>query len=140
MILPPSTTKRRNETSELTRPIEAALNRLPGVRVARNNTGMLRDVNGTPVRYGLGIGSADIVGIVTRQLFTLEAGPGAADAVMCQVGQVFALEVKRPGQRPSSDQLRWLGQVISLGGFACVVHSIEEALDAVERCRTGEHE
>jgi hypothetical protein len=123
---------RANETRDLTHPIEAALNRLPGVRVARNNNlgpvvpyvrRLQPDIR--PIRAGLGDGSADLVGIVR-----LHTG----------IGRAFVLEVKRAGEKPKPDQARWLGVVRSLGGFAAVVHSVEEALAAVERCRAGESE
>ena len=120
MKLPPKPPRRANEARDLTRPIEAALNRIPGVRVARNNTGVLRDARGIPVRFGLGTGSADLVGIVT--------------------GRPFCLEVKGPRGRSTDDQVRWGKAVRALGGFYAVVHSIDEARDAVTRCRAGASE
>lgn len=115
---------RRNETRELTHPIQAALNKMDGVRVWRNNSGMLKDHRGVPLRYGMGNGSADLIGCVR----------------VGGVGRYFALEVKRPGQVPTTDQYAWMATVRLLGGFACVVHSVEEAAKAVLRCRAWEHE
>jgi len=43
-----------------------------------------------------------------------------------------ALEVKRPGGRPSLEQLNWLAVVREMGGIAGLVHSVEEA-DALLR-------
>jgi hypothetical protein len=124
--------KRRNETRELTRPIEAALNAMPGVRVVRNNVGTLEWAPGKRLTYGLGLGSADLVGIcrvaVTR------------DDAWWHIGRVFALEIKRPGQKLRPDQEKWSRVVRSLGGFCCVVHSVEEAIAAVARCRAGASE
>jgi len=125
---PDRTIERRNETRDLVAPIIRALNRLRGVRVARNaNLGpvvpwaqRMLD-NARPVRAGLGAGSADIVGIV--------------------LGRAFALEVKlpsAPGLRAGAlapDQLRWLRAFRRFGGFAAVVYSGSEALEAVPRCR-----
>jgi hypothetical protein len=97
---------------------------------------MLRDANGTPVRYGLGVGSADLVGIITCPTYmTLDPFTDARP-----IGRAFALEVKRPGEEPTADQVKWMLAVRTLGGFACVVHSIEEACHAVDRCRRGESE
>lgn len=133
--LAPKRKPRHNETRDLTRPIEAALNHLDGVRVTRNNNlGPVvpyakKDIPGIrPVPAGLGTGSADLVGIVTMLVNGY------------RIGRVFCLEVKRPGQKPDPDQIRWLAEVRKLGGFACVVHSIEEATAAVDRCRRGESE
>ena len=131
MILPARPAKRRNETRAITRPIEAALNRLPGVRVARNNTGALRDATGRLVVFGLGVGSADLVGIC------LMPPRYCCDSAH---GRVFCLEVKLAGKKPRPDQARWARVVRSLGGFCCVVTSVDEAIAAVARCRAGASE
>ena len=110
-------TTRRNETRELTHPIRAALNVLPGVRVWRNTQGYDRR---TKTVYGLAVGSADLVGLVDSRF--------------------VALEVKWPDEKPDEDQVAWLATVRELGGFACVVHSVDEALAAVARCRAGASE
>ena len=112
----------RNETRDLTHPILAMLNTVSCVRVMRNNVGLAQMASGGALRYGLGTGSSDIVGIVTM--------PDG-------VGRFFALEVKWSDQRPTQDQERWLGMVRSFGGFGAVVHSPEEAIEAVKRCRIG---
>jgi len=148
MNVPRKPKPRRNETQELTRPIEAALNKLPGVRVRRNNTGVLEDKRGVPVRYGLGVGSADLVGICEVQSVSVPASLEALGRVANGqvgalyptriLGRAFCLEVKRPGEKPTADQVRWLESVRRLGGFAAIVHSVEEALACVERCRAGQ--
>ena len=135
--------QRRNETRDLTKPILAALNSLPGVRIARNNTGVLKDERGIPVRYGLGLGSSDLVGICSMHIsvhLNPEDPSYMAQYRTTRVGRAFALEVKWPGEKPTADQVRWLAAVRRLGGFACVVHSIEEATRAVARCRAGDSE
>ena len=144
MILPARPAKRRNETRAITRPIEAALNRLPGVRVARNNTGALRDATGRLVVFGLGTGSADLVGICQVRIVRDEL-PGLVYAWDIHrpgltFGRAFCLEVKLPGKRPRPDQARWARVVRSLGGFCCVVTSVQGAIDAVARCRAGASE
>ena len=72
-----------------------------------------------PVTVGLGIGSADLVG-------------------MLRSGRVFALEIKTPTGKVSAEQARWLVAVRAWGGFAAVVRSPEEAIAAVERAVRGE--
>lgn len=128
---------RRNETQDLVHPIRLALNKLPGVRVVRNNTGMLEWAPEQTLRYGLGIGSADLVGIVTVRTCCDGCCIGTVSKTL---GRAFAVEVKWPDEYPTPDQRRWLASFRRFGGFACVVHSIEEATDAVTRCRTGENE
>lgn len=114
--------------TEILQSIRVALAKLDGCTVFRNNSGKLPDAHGRWVTYGLGIGSADLVGIV-RTL--------CRD---CASGRFFALEVKRPGAKESPDQARWIKTVRQLGGFATIVHSVDEALSAVGRCRLGECE
>jgi hypothetical protein len=65
-------------------------------------------------RYGLAVGSADIVGIV---------GPR---------GTFLALEVKTPTGRVSKEQQQWLDIVNRRGGVARVVRSVEEAGAAID--------
>jgi hypothetical protein len=96
--------------------IRIACSRGP-VRLWRNNVGALRDENGRLVRYGLCPGSADLIG-----LKRLPSG----------LGRFVALEVKRPGGRPTTEQRNWLATVEEMGGLAAVVRSVEEA-DALLR-------
>lgn len=91
---------------------------MPDVRVWRNNTGVADAFGGGgAVRYGLGVGSADLVGMVLP------------------FGRFLALEVKTKSGRVSADQLRWIETVRRFGGVACVVRCIEDARDAVEFAR-----
>jgi hypothetical protein len=60
--------------------------------------------------------------------------------VLAPHGRLLALEVKRPGEYPTEDQRRWLAFVRSMGGFACVVRSVGEAIAAVQRARDGASE
>ena len=56
------------------------------------------------------------------------------------LGLFVALEVKRPGEKADPHQLEWLASVRKVGGFACVVTSVEEARAAIKRARGGEQE
>jgi hypothetical protein len=157
MRLQPVSTRapRRNETRDIVQPILRTLNRIHGVRVTQNlSLGAVvpyaRRLEPDPPRFvaGLGLGSADIVGIVmvpilvpveNRRVARLPDGRYG-------IGRAFALEVKLPAHdgkpvgRLRPDQLRWLDAVRRFGGFATVVHSVEEATSAVERCREGASE
>jgi hypothetical protein len=141
IALSPKPPRRRNETRDLVHPILVALNKRPGVRVARNNVGVLEWAPGKKLRYGLGQGSADLVGIVRLPMW----GPLLSRITDTRdVGRAFALEVKWPDDHTPLARRRkqeaWRRVFRSLGGFACIVHSIDEALMAVDRCREGKSE
>ena len=97
----------------LQRQIRLALGELPGVVLWRNNVGVA-DYNGIKVAYGLCIGSLDLIGIVD--------------------GRFFALEIKAKGQL-TEEQKDFIRLVLWMKGYACVVRSVEAALDAVEEAR-----
>ena len=104
--------------TQLSAAIKTALAYMPGLLIWRNNTGKHQDRNGRWVTFGLGVGSADLVGLVD--------------------GRFFALEVKLPGQEPTKEQTCWHQSVRNVGGFCRVVRSVEEAVLAVSRCRRGD--
>lgn len=108
--------------SEIQAAIRAAIGRLPDVCLWRNHVGQLRDEDGRTHRFGLAVGSADLVGILRPS------------------GRLIALECKSATGRVRPEQRVWLQVVRDFGGFACVVRSPEEALAAVERARGGAHE
>ena len=118
-VPPRAKSLRRNETSELTHPIVAALNALPGVWASRNTNGVGFHRNGDPATWGLGTGSFDVIG--------------------CVDGLFFALEVKWEGKYPTPVQRRWRAGVARSGMYCAVVHSVDRAIAAVEECRPGRH-
>lgn len=94
--------------------VRAALAGLDQTRVWRNNVGV--DL-ARGVRYGLAVGSGDLIGLSR--------------------GRFISLEVKRPGGRPSYDQKAWQRVVRRLGGVAEIVTSTDEALDVVDAIKRG---
>lgn len=114
--LPPSTPRKRTETT-IQGEIIAALNALPGVRVARNTVGRLRDRNGAWVTYGLGVGSPDMVGIYTHR-----SGHALA----------FGVEVKTATGRVREEQALWHQAMARRGLPTFVARSPEEARTQVE--------
>lgn len=89
------------------------------VRLFRNNVGVLRDVKGNYVQYGLAVGSADLIGWRTVRI--------TRDMVGMSIAQFVALEVKRPGGHVSPQQRAWLAIAQSAGALVGIVHSVEEA-------------
>lgn len=113
--------------SEIQSAIRKALGRTPGLVLWRNNVGKAMMPTGSgrmAVRFGLIPGASDLIGIVTCG----------------KVGRFIALEVKTERGKLRPDQARFLALVQRMGGFACVVRSVEDARAAVERARSGAYE
>jgi len=92
-----------------------------GCRLWRNNTGAIKDSEGRLVRFGLCIGSSDLIGI--RPITV------TSDMIGHTVGVFTAIEVKTPKGKPTEDQINFIQRVKDLGGFAGVARSVEEALN-----------
>jgi hypothetical protein len=104
---------------QLQNEIRLALGSHPDVRLFRNNVGALPDPRGQLVTYGLCTGSSDLIGL-RRVTVT-------PDMVGQQLAVFSALEVKRPGQKPTEPQKKFLAMVQNMGGLSGVVTSIESA-------------
>ena len=87
-----------------------------GVRLFRNNVGTLKDALGNYVKYGLCVGSSDLVGWAHRHV------DGAAVAVF------VAVEVKSEKGRITEEQLNFIEAVKKAGGLAGVARSVEDAI------------
>lgn len=94
--------------------IRVALDAIPGARFFRNNSGVDLD---RKVRYGLGKGSADLIGIVD--------------------GRFVSIEIKTPRGRATPEQRAWRDTVVRMGGFACFVTSPAEAVAFVSEVRAA---
>jgi hypothetical protein len=89
-----------------------------GWRVFRNNVGCLMDQRGVPVRYGLMVGSGDLIGWRPVTITPEMVGQTLA--------QFVSLEVKGPRGVVSEAQQRWAGMVERAGGLAIVARGPEE--------------
>jgi len=78
----------------------------------RNSTGMAT-MGAGKMRFGLAVGSADLVGLRRRD------------------GRFVAIEVKAEHGRTTPAQDAWLAQVRAANGIGAVVRNAREALDAV---------
>lgn len=113
--------------------IREALGLEPDLCLWRNNSGVFDDGRGGKVRTGLGVGSADLVGILT-----VVVGDPYCTATVQLIGRFIALEIKTARGRTTEEQEQWLKLVRRMGGFAAVVRSVQEAREALERARRGE--
>lgn len=84
-----------------------------GCTVWRNNTGVLKDANGRPIKFGLCVGSADIIGMSPDGLF-------------------LAVECKTATGKASKAQERFLSAVRARGGRAGIARSGAEAVQIAQ--------
>jgi len=102
--------------SQIQAKILFALGRRPDVRIFRNNVGAFKTANGNFQKFGLCVGSADLIGWVTvngRAIF-------------------LSVEVKTETGTPSDEQETWLKNVKRMGGIAFIARSPEQALQKLE--------
>lgn len=104
-----------------------------GIKLWRNNVGVLMDARGVPVRYGLAndskrlneaCKSGDLIGWRTLTITPAHVGR--------HIAQFVSRECKRPGWKWSGDaheraQLKWAEAIVADGGDACFT-SGEESL------------
>ena len=106
------------------------------VKLFRNNVGLgfvgtivkravtLILSNYRPIKFGLFIGSSDLIGYSVIKITPEMVGKNVA---------VFtSLEVKQPKKKPTDEQLNWLETVKSSGGIAGRVDSVKSALEVLD--------
>lgn len=92
-----------------------------GARLFRNNTGVLPDHRGVPVRFGLATGSSDLIGWVPVTI--------TADMVGQTLAVFASVEVKAEKGRVRSEQKVWLDMVRRFGGFAGIARNDQDLTD-----------
>lgn len=110
--------------------IEAEIGAEPDLLLLRNTVGQVKyydgDGNERRVTYGLGVGSPDLVGILT-------VPPRAGG--LGGVGVWFCLEIKAEEGDPSETQAETIPVWIRFGALVYVVKSAREARSALEHAR-----
>lgn len=106
--------------AELQDQIRLAIGADSRVVLWRNNTGLAVSSDGRRTRYGLCVGSSDLVGIVRGS------------------GRFVALEVKTESGRVSPEQTRFIALVNGAGGYAAVVRSVTQAQAAIDAAARGD--
>ena len=102
--------------SEIQTRIMIALSEM-GCTIWRNNTGAYKDGN-RYIRYGLAKGSSDLIGLT-------------------KCGRFLAVEVKRPGQKPTNDQINFINHVTAKNGVAFVAYSVDDAINKLRERMNG---
>ncbi len=111
--------------------IRLALGQLPDVRVWRNSVGSLPATLGggrkTQVKFGLAVGSSDLLCIVAP------------------AGRWLAIEVKAGDWKPAKsgtkyqheqEQRDWIAVVENFGGVGGFARSVDEAMELLDRARS----
>ncbi len=83
-----------------------------GARLLRNTVGFYKE-NGRAIRYGLGVGSPDLVGWTST-------------------GRFLCVEVKRPGKVPTKEQHQFLESVVRCGGIAFWADSVQTVTERLK--------
>lgn len=108
--------------SELQNAVRLALGRSSDVRLYRNEVGQARHHNHV-VRYGLCVGSSDLIG--WRRVIVQPHHVGS------QIAQFTAIELKSETGKLTKEQKQFIALVQTWGGLAGVARSVEEALSLV---------
>lgn len=104
--------------------IRKAVCSLGWARLVRNTVGTVQDINLQYHKFGLGVGSPDLVGWVQ-----MENG----------IARVFCIEVKRlKGGVISDEQRASITAINKRGGSAAVCRSAKSAVEFAHRARAGE--
>ena len=104
--------------------IRIELGKLPHVRLFRNNQGVAHYPGGQRVPYGLANpGGADLIGLTQIKI--------TPDMVGQTVAVFTALEIKRPGAKPTRAQADFLAFIQGFGGRAGVAGELTRWAAAV---------
>lgn len=96
-----------------------------GIKIFRNNVGVLQDKTGRPVRYGLANDSAQMNDVIkSGDLIGIKSVTITPAMVGHRFGQFVSVECKAPGWQFTGTgrekaQLAWANLINSMGGMAC---------------------
>lgn len=111
--------------TRLVKRIRLALSGLRNVKLFRNNCGVLQDKFSNYVRYGLFVGSGDLIGWTTRTI--------TQEMVGSTVAIFTSVEVKTGTGVASLEQKNWKDAVESAGGIALIVCDEQQAIEALKK-------
>ena len=104
------------EHSNLKNTIRLELGKRNDCVLFNNESGVARYPSGHTVRYGVGAGGSDLIGLTDE-------------------GRFLALEVKTGAARCTKKQRHFLALIENNGGFSAIVRTVEEAHAAVTAAR-----
>ena len=96
--------------------VRLAIGREPDLVMWRNNCGVAT-IGRSVIRYGVG-------------------NPGGSDLIGLYRGRFIAVEIKRPGKKPTAEQLLFASLVRRKGGEYVVLTSVEDAAQWLAELRT----
>jgi len=99
--------------ADIQRSIMLALSQA-GCLIWRNNSGILKNPAGIPIKFGIG-------------------NPGGSDLIGLYRGRFIAIEVKTPKGRATPEQIRFIEAVKKHGGIAGIARSVEDALSLINQ-------
>lgn len=98
-----------------------------GARVFRNNVGRFMDAVGRWVRFGLCVGSSDLIGWKSITI--------TQEMVGKKVAVFLATEVKLPNGKLTKQQEQFLSVVRQAGGIAICARSVEQSVEGLNGYR-----
>jgi len=116
----------------LVREILLRLGREPDLLLWQNTTGSFREPF-SERRINVGLpGSPDIIGILRSVTWRVHDDEGDHDIT---TGRFVGLEVKTGAAKLSDQQKNFHARATELGALICVVHSVDEAVAAIDAAR-----
>lgn len=105
---------------------------IPNPREKDIQAACLQWLNLQPHCFAWRVNSGAIVGMHNgrRRFVRFNSAAGCSDIIGLIEGCFFAVEVKRPGERPTVDQQTFQAQVDAAHGLALVVTSLDELIAA----------
>jgi hypothetical protein len=85
------------------------------------------------MRFGISIGSSDLIGSIT-----VRCGPLSAMPAQFTIARSLAIELKQPGKRPTEDQERFLEAKRKIGWVAFWSDNLGSVQDMIGRARRWE--
>ena len=80
------------------------------------------------------------VGIKGNKTFIPPSQKGISDLLCCAPGGKFlAIEVKKPGGKPSVDQLHFSSQVLKAGGMSILAYSLDDVIAFIKGTLYGKN-
>lgn len=110
--------------TKIRKQIQVALSK-NGYTMWRNNTGSLLNSKGVPVKFGLCVGSSDLIGL--SQVVITKNMVGKTLAVFT------AIEIKAENSKGATiEQQRFIQHILNNGGIAGIATSDDEAISLIK--------